>query len=344
MKLTDFDYHLPPDRIAQSPLQQRDASRLLVVDRDTFAFHHIQFSQIGEYLPSNTVLVLNDTKVIPARLIGHKIGTGGKIELLLIREKEQDTWEVLAKPRRSLRIGTQVAFGNSKLIAEVLAKPDDGHCIVRFDYDPNDAFLSILADVGMMPLPPYIRRPPNAEDKVRYQSVYAASEGAIAAPTAGLHFTQELLAELKSNGIEIATLTLHVGPGTFQPVKVENIQTHKMHAEYIHLTEAEANRICTARDAGAKIVAIGTTVVRSLETAGVTGTVCPYSGYSELFIYPGHQFNVVDALVTNFHLPKSTLLMLVSAFAGRDLIQKAYQEALQHNYRFYSYGDAMLIL
>lgn len=344
MKLTDFDYHLPPDRIAQSPLQQRDASRLLVVDRDTCAFHHIQFSQIGEYLPSNTVLVLNDTKVIPARLIGHKIGTGGKIELLLIREKEPDTWEVLAKPRRSLRIGTQVAFGNSKLIAEVLAKPDNGYCLVRFDYDPNDAFLSILTDVGMMPLPPYIRRPPNAEDKVRYQSVYAASEGAIAAPTAGLHFTEELLAKLKSNGIEIATLTLHVGPGTFQPVKVENIQTHKMHAEYIHLTEAEADRIRTARDAGAKIVAIGTTVVRSLETAGVTGTVCPYSGYSELFIYPGHQFNVVDALVTNFHLPKSTLLMLVSAFAGRDLIQKAYQEALQHNYRFYSYGDAMLIL
>ncbi len=344
MKLTDFDYHLPPERIAQSPLQQRDASRLLVIDRGSGAFHHTQFSQIREYLPSKTVLVLNDTKVIPARLIGHKIGTGGKIELLLIREKEPDTWEVLAKPRRSLRIGTRVAFGNSKLIAEVLAKPDDGHCIVRFDYDPNDAFLSILTDVGMMPLPPYIRRPPNAEDKVRYQSVYAASEGAIAAPTAGLHFTQELLAELKSNGIEIATLTLHVGPGTFQPVKVENIQTHKMHAEYIHLTEAEAKRIRTARDAGAKIVAIGTTVVRSLETAGATGTVCPYSGYSELFIYPGHQFNVVDALVTNFHLPKSTLLMLVSAFAGRDLIRKAYQEALQHNYRFYSYGDAMLIL
>ena len=344
MKLTDFDYHLPADRIAQSPLQQRDASRLLVIDRGTGAFHHTQFSQIGEHLPSNTLLVLNDTKVIPARLIGNKIGTGGKIELLLIREKEPDTWDVLAKPRRSLRIGTQVAFGNGKLIAEVLAKPDDGLCIVRFNYDHNDAFLSILAEIGMMPLPPYIRRSPNAEDKKRYQSVYAASEGAIAAPTAGLHFTEELLAELKSNGIEIATLTLHVGPGTFQPVKVENIQTHKMHAEYIHLTETEANRIRTAHDAGAKIVAIGTTVVRSLETAGATGIVCPYSGYSELFIYPGHQFNVVDALVTNFHLPKSTLLMLVSAFAGRDLIQKAYQEALQHNYRFYSYGDAMLIL
>ena len=344
MKLTDFDYHLPADRIAQSPLQQRDASRLLVVNRTTGAFHHTVFSQIGEYLPNNALLVLNDTKVIPARLIGNKVGTGGKIELLLIREKEPDTWEVLAKPRRSLQIGTQVGFGNSVLKAEVLAKPDDGSCIVRFDYDANDGFSAILAKIGMMPLPPYIRRPPNAEDKVRYQSVYATAEGAIAAPTAGLHFTQELLEELKNTGIETATLTLHVGPGTFQPVKVENIQTHKMHAEYIHLTEAEANRIRSAREAGSKIVAIGTTVVRSLETAGMTGTVRPYSGYSDLFIYPGHQFNVVDALVTNFHLPKSTLLMLVSAFAQQDLIQKAYQEALQHNYRFYSYGDAMLIL
>lgn len=342
MRLTDFDYHLPADRIAQSPLQQRDASRLLVVERDTGVFHHTQFSQIGKYLPDDALLVLNDTKVIPARLMGNKSGTGGKIELLLIREKEPDTWEVLAKPRRSLQIGTQVVFGNGALTAEVLAKPDAGHCIVRFDY--TGEFSNILTDVGMMPLPPYIRRPPNAEDKVRYQSVYAATEGAIAAPTAGLHFTPELLEELKNSGIETAMLTLHVGPGTFQPVKVENIVAHKMHAEYIHLAETEANRIRIAREAGRKIVAIGTTVVRSLETAGTTGTVQPYNGYSELFIYPGHRFNAINALVTNFHLPKSTLLMLVSAFAGKDLIQQAYQEALQHNYRFYSYGDAMLIL
>ncbi|MCY3551022.1 MAG: tRNA preQ1(34) S-adenosylmethionine ribosyltransferase-isomerase QueA [Candidatus Poribacteria bacterium] len=342
MKLTDFDYDLPPDRIAQSPLQQRDASRLLVVDRDTCDFHHTQFSQIAEYLPDNALLVLNDTKVIPARLIGNKSRTGGKIELLLIREKEADIWEVLAKPRRNLQIGTQIVFRNGVLTAEVLAKPESGYCIVRFNY--SGTFSTILADVGNMPLPPYIRRPPNAEDKVRYQSVYATTEGAIAAPTAGLHFTQELLEELKDNGVETATLTLHVGPGTFQPVKVEDIQNHKMHAEYIHLTETEANRIRRAREGSTKIVAIGTTVVRSLETAGATGTVHPYSGDSELFIYPGYQFNVVDALVTNFHLPKSTLLMLVSAFAGRDLIQKAYQEALQHNYRFYSYGDAMLII
>ena len=342
MKLTDFDYHLPADRIAQSPLQRRDASRLLVVERDTGAFHHTQFSRIGKYLPDDALLVLNDTKVIPARLMGNKSGTGGKIELLLIREKEPDTWEILAKPRRSLHIGTHVVFGNGALTAAVLEKPDDGHCIVRFDYIGE--FSDILTDVGMMPLPPYIRRPPNAEDKVRYQSVYAATEGAIAAPTAGLHFTPELLEALKNSGIETAMLTLHVGPGTFQPVKVENIVAHKMHAEYIHLAETEANRIRIAREAGRKIVAIGTTVVRSLETAGTTGTVQPYSGDSELFIYPGHRFNAVDALVTNFHLPKSTLLMLVSAFAGKDLIQQAYQAALQHNYRFYSYGDAMLIL
>ena len=342
MKLTDFDYDLPPDRIAQSPLQQRDASRLLVVDRDTCDFHHTQFSQIAEYLPNNALLVLNDTKVIPARLIGNKSRTGGKIELLLIREKEADIWEVLAKPRRNLQIGTQIVFRNGVLTAEVLAKPESGYCIVRFNY--SGTFSTILADVGNMPLPPYIRRPPNAEDKVRYQSVYATTEGAIAAPTAGLHFTQELLEELKDNAVETATLTLHVGPGTFQPVKEEDIRTHKMHAEYIHLTETEANRIRRARDGSTKIVAIGTTVVRALETAGATGTVHPYSGDSELFIYPGYQFNVVDALVTNFHLPKSTLLMLVSAFAEQDLIQKAYQEALQHNYRFYSYGDAMLII
>ena len=342
MKLSDFDYHLPPDRIAQSPLQKRDASRLLVVNRGTGDFCHTQFSQIGEYLPDAALLVLNDTQVIPARLIGKKSRTGGKIELLLIQNKEPDTWEVLAKPRRSLQIGTQVVFGNSILTAEVLAKPDDGHCIVRFDY--NGEFSAILADVGLMPLPPYIRRPPNAADKVRYQSVYAATEGAIAAPTAGLHFTKELLEELKSNGIETAMLTLHVGPGTFQPVKVENIETHKMHAEYIHLAETEAKRIRAAQERGRKVVAIGTTVVRSLETAGAVGTVHSYSGYSELFIYPGYQFKAVDALVTNFHLPKSTLLMLVSAFAGKDLIQQAYQEALEHNYRFYSYGDAMLIL
>ena len=342
MKLSDFDYDLPPDRIAQTPLQRRDASRLMVIDRQTGEFHHTQFSQIGEFLPDKSLLVLNDTKVIPARLIGNKSETGGKIELLLVDEKEHDTWEVLTKPRRSLSIGTQLVFGNGVLEAEVLEKPENGNCIVRFSYE--GAFFEILAGIGLVPLPPYIRRLPNEEDKVRYQSVYAATEGAIAAPTAGLHFTPELLEELRSNGIETVMLTLHVGIGTFQPVKVENVKTHKMHAEYIHLAETEANQIQQAREADSKIVAIGTTVVRALETVGVTDTVTPYNGYSELFIYPGYQFKIVDVLLTNFHLPKSTLLMLVSAFADSVLIQKAYQEALEYNYRFYSYGDAMLIL
>ena len=342
MKLADFDYDLPLDRIAQGPLKHRDASRLMIINRSTGELNHTQFSQIAEFLPDKSLLVLNDTKVIPARVIGNKSETGGKIELLLVKEIETDTWEVLAKPRRSLKMGTQLIFGDDVLKAEVMEKPDNGNCIVRFVYE--GAFFEVLAKIGMMPLPPYIRRSPNEEDKVRYQSVYASTEGAIAAPTAGLHFTPELLKELRGNGIQTAMLTLHVGIGTFQPVKVENVQTHKMHAEYIHLAETEANRIQHAREAGSKIVAIGTTVVRALETAGATGTVTPYNGYSELFIYPGYQFKIVDVLLTNFHLPKSTLLMLVSAFADSVLIQKAYEEALLHEYRFYSYGDAMLIL
>ncbi len=342
MKLTDFDYVLPPERIAQTPLQHRDASRLLIVNRDTGACHHTRFSQIREHLPNEALLVLNDTKVIPARLNGKKRGTGGKVELLLIREKKRRLWEVLAKPRRILNIGTQILFSNDTLTAEVVEKPPDGRCIVRLDYEGD--LSAILAEIGSMPLPPYIRRPPTAEDARRYQSVYAAAEGAIAAPTAGLHFTPELLTALKNSGIAIETLTLHVGPGTFQPVTAENIQAHKMHAEYIHLTETTATRIQNAREAGRKIVAIGTTVVRALETASSDGTVQPYIGDSELFIYPGYRFNAVDMLVTNFHLPKSTLLMLVSALAGKALIRHAYREALQHNYRFYSYGDAMLIL
>ncbi len=342
MKLTDFNYELPQERIAQEPLQDRDASKLMVIDRGTREIHHTTFSEIGEYLPKPSLLVLNNTKVIPARLIGRKSKTGGKIELLLIQEKEKDTWEVLAKPRKSLQVGTQMEFGDGVLNAEVLAKPEDGNCTVQFTYD--GIFTTILSAVGIMPLPPYIRRSPNDEDKVRYQSVYAEKEGAIAAPTAGLHFTPELLGELKDDGFDVALLTLHVGIGTFQPVKVANIQNHKMHAEYILLGEKEATQISKARQTGTRIVSIGTTVVRALETAGKDGIVKPFCGYSDLFIYPGYHFNVVDALVTNFHLPKSTLLMLVSAFADIELIQDAYYEALIHDYRFFSYGDAMLIL
>ena len=409
MKLADFDYHLPADSIAQFPLQRRDGSRLMVIDRTSRTFHHIRFSQIGEFLPDSAMLVLNDTKVMPARLIGKKLKTGGKIEFLLVREKVIDArletaptrqreaidarfetaptgqreaidarfetaptengelkiapteearvatarlavggvcnnaiWEVLAKPQRSLKVGTRVSFGDGELIAEVVEVQTDGRSRVCFCYAGD--FADVLARVGQVPLPPYIKRAPTAEDVNRYQCVYAEAEGAIAAPTAGLHFTQELLEKLRNDGIDTATLTLHVGIGTFQPVKVEEIASHRMHAESIHLSAAVAARLSDAREAGRKIVAVGTTVVRALETAGRNGTVTPYRGESELFIYPGHQFNVVDALITNFHLPKSTLLMLVSAFADVELIRAAYQEALRQNYRFYSYGDAMLIL
>ena len=342
MKLSDFNYDLPPDRIAQTPLERRDESRLLVVNRENCEFIHTTFKRIGDFLPSNSLLVLNDTKVISARLIGNKYVTGGKIEILLIQEVEKNTWEVLAKPRRSLKVGTELVFGDGLLLGTVLDLLDNGHCLVDFSY--NGDFFTLLSEIGLIPLPPYIRRKANDEDKVRYQSVYASSEGAIAAPTAGLHFTKDLLNTLKSHGIDTAKLTLHVGIGTFQPVKVENVKTHKMHAEYINLSSIEAQRIQSAHDNGKKIIAIGTTVVRALESASQSGTVNQFDGYSELFIYPGYNFKVVDVLLTNFHLPKSTLLMLVSAFAETNLIQKAYEEALRHQYRFYSYGDAMLII
>ncbi|MYB66318.1 tRNA preQ1(34) S-adenosylmethionine ribosyltransferase-isomerase QueA [Candidatus Poribacteria bacterium] len=341
MKLSNFDYELPPDRIAQVPLKQRDESKLMVVNRHSGELQHTQFARIKNYLPESALLVLNDTKVIPARLIGNKRGTGGKIELLLIQETEKDVWEVLAKPMRSLKVGTQLVFEEDVLSGEVIEKTKNGKCLIAFSYIGE--FYNLLSEIGLMPLPPYIRRTPDEDDKLRYQSVYASQEGAIAAPTAGLHFTQELLEKLNRKGIQNTKLTLHVGIGTFQPVKVDNIKTHKMHAEYINLKETVAQRINDAKRTGSEIIAIGTTVVRALETAGVSGTVEQFNGQSELFIYPGFQFKIVDALITNFHLPKSTLLMLVSAFADTQLIKKAYQEALQHNYRFYSYGDAMLI-
>ena len=342
MNLTDFDYELPYERIAQRPLPKRDASKLMVIDRSTGKFQHTIFSKIGDYFKEPTLFVLNNTKVIPARLIGNKKNTGGRIELLLIAEKEKNAWEVLAKPKRSLKIGTQIEFGNNALLGEVIEKPEDGNCLIHFTYE--GLFSEVLADVGITPLPPYIRRQPNDEDKGRYQSVYASQEGAIAAPTAGLHFTTELMEKLKHQGIDFAWLTLHVGIGTFQPVKVDKIESHKMHAEFIDISESEANKIRKTKESGTKIVAVGTTVVRSLETAATEGTIKPYTGHSELFIYPGYQFKIVDALITNFHLPKSTLLMLVSAFADTTLIKKAYAEALAQDYRFYSYGDAMLIL
>ena len=342
MKLTDYDYDLPEALIAQQPCPQRDASRLMVVDRQTRKIHHTQFSQIGEFLPTRSLLVINDTKVIPARLIGRKLPTGGKIELLLTRQKGANTWEALVKPGRRVTHGTRLTFGEGVLTGKVLAKSSLGLYTVRFKY--NGDFEEILAQVGRVPLPPYIKREPNRTDKEEYQCVYAKEAGAIAAPTAGLHFTLELLDKLKRDGIHCATLTLHVGLGTFQPVKVEDVETHKMHSEYFEFSQASANRINAARREERKIVAVGTTSVRALETVASDCSVNSYRGYTDIFIYPGYQFKVVDALVTNFHLPKSTLLMLVSAFAGHEFIFEAYQEAIAQKYRFYSYGDAMLIL
>lgn len=342
MKLTDYDYDLPEALIAQQPCPQRDASRLMVLDRDTRKIHHTQFSQIGEFLSTRSLLVINNTKVIPARLIGRKLPTGGKIELLLTRQKGANTWEALVKPGRRVTHGTRIVFEDGVLIAKILAKSSLGLYTVRFKYDGD--FDEILAQVGKVPLPPYIKRDPNRTDKEEYQCVYAKEAGAIAAPTAGLHFTLDLMDTLKRDGIHQAPLTLHVGLGTFQPVKTENIEMHKMHSEYFELSQTSANRINAAKEEGRKIVAIGTTSVRALETVASGYSVSPYQGYTDIFIYPGYQFRVVDALVTNFHLPKSTLLMLVSAFAGHDLILEAYQEAIARKYRFYSYGDAMLIL
>ena len=342
MKLTDYDYDLPEALIAQKPCSQRDASRLMVVDRQKRKIHHTQFSQIGEFLPTRSLLVINETKVIPARLIGRKLPTGGKIELLLTRQKGENTWEALVKPGRRVTHGTRITFGEGALTGKVLAKSSLGLYTVRFKY--NGDFEEILAQVGRVPLPPYIKREPSRTDKEEYQCVYAKEAGAIAAPTAGLHFTLALLDKLKRDGIHRVTLTLHVGLGTFQPVKVENIEMHKMHSEYFELSQASASQINTAKGEGRKIVAVGTTSVRTLETVASDCSVDSYQGYTDIFIYPGYQFKVVDALVTNFHLPKSTLLMLVSAFAGREFIFEAYQEAIAQKYRFYSYGDAMLIL
>ncbi len=342
MKLTDYDYDLPEALIAQHPCPQRDASRLMILDRGTRKIHHTQFSQIAEFLPTRSLLVINNTKVIPARLIGRKIPTGGKIELLLTRQKGANTWEALVKPGRRVTHGTRIVFEDGALTAKILAKSSLGLYTVRFKYDGN--FDEILAQVGNVPLPPYIKRDPNRTDKEEYQCVYAKEAGAVAAPTAGLHFTLGLMDKLKRNGIPQVPLTLHVGLGTFQPVKTENIEMHKMHSEYFELSQTSANRINVAKEEGRKIVAIGTTSVRALETVASGCSVSPYQGYTDIFIYPGYQFKVVDTLVTNFHLPKSTLLMLVSAFAGHDFILEAYQEAIAQKYRFYSYGDAMLIL
>ena len=342
MKLGDYDYDLPDSLIAQFPLRQRDQSRLMVIDRQKREVRHAQFSQINAFLPPGALLVVNDTKVIPARLIGRKVPTGAKIEVLLLRQKRLNVWEALVKPGRRVERGTRVVFGDGTLTGRILGRSKDGLYTVRFRCDGD--FQEILGRVGRVPLPPYIKREPTATDGEQYQCVYAAKAGAVAAPTAGLHFTSALLDQFREGGGVTAEVTLHVGLGTFQPVKVEDIETHQMHAEYFEISEAAADKVNAAKQRGQKVVAVGTTSVRVLEAVASARGVRPASGYTDIFIFPGYQFGLVDALITNFHLPRSTLLMLVSAFAGRRLIRRAYQEAIAQKYRFYSYGDAMLIL
>jgi S-adenosylmethionine:tRNA ribosyltransferase-isomerase len=345
MKTDDFDYHLPPELIAQRPAEARDQSRLLVVDRFAGAIEHKRFVDLPEFLTSGDVLVLNDTRVIKCRLFGNEIQRGGQVELLLVSELEDGTWETLAKPGRRAKPGKRILLGEGIAQAEFLVDTKDGGRRVKIESDRS--VWDLMRDLGHVPLPPYIKRDDEAEDVDRYQTVYAKNDGAVAAPTAGLHFTDELLGSLKESGVETAYVTLHVGPGTFKPVKSGDPSEHKMDAEWYRLEADQAAKINEARLAG-RAVCVGTTVCRTMETVArpekdrwITE---PGEGWTDKFIFPPYEFRIVDALVTNFHLPKTTLLMLVSALAGRELILKAYEEAVAERYRFYSYGDAMLIL
>jgi len=341
LKTKDFDYTLPEHLIAQHPADRRDLSRLLVYDRQSGTVAHRHFRDVVGYIRPDDCLVLNDTRVIPARLLGKREDTGGAMEFLLLKDHGNDVWETLVKPGRRAQIGTRFTFGDGVLTAEVLSKTDGGGRLVRFFYE--GVFAEVLDRVGLMPLPPYIHE--KLEDPERYQTVYARYRGSAAAPTAGLHFTEELLDTIREQGTAIAKLTLHVGLGTFRPVKEERIEDHPMHAEAYTVTEEAADTINTARLRGGRIIAVGTTAVRTLETvADENGTVHPGEGQTDIFIYPGYRFRAVDCLITNFHLPQSTLLMLVSAFAGREQILAVYREAVAREYRFFSFGDAMLIL
>ena len=341
MKVSDFDFALPPELIAQTPLATRSDSRLLVMNRKTGAITHRGFRDIGEYLHEGDCLVINDTKVIPARLIGEKEGTGAKVEVLLLRRRQGDVWETLVHPGKKMRTGAKVSFGGGLLRAEVLDIVQEGNRLIRFSYE--GIFEEILDQLGQMPLPPYITE--KLEDKTRYQTVYAKHDGSAAAPTAGLHFTEELLAQLESKGVVVAHVTLHVGLGTFRPVKVENVTDHHMHSEFYCVEEQEANKIREAKRSGNRVIAVGTTSCRTLESVGAMyGEVRAASGFTDIFIYPGYRFQVIDGLITNFHLPQSTLLMLVSAFSSRELILHAYEEAIRERYRFFSFGDAMLLI
>lgn len=340
MKTSDFYFDLPQELIAQDPLEDRSSSRLLVLNKDTGAIEHHIFKEITDYLNPGDCLVINDTKVIPARLYGNKIGTDAKIELLLLKRKENDIWETLVKPGKKAKPGSKISFGGGLLTGEVLDVVEEGNRLIRFTY--NGIFEEILDVLGQMPLPPYITH--QLKDKNRYQTVYAKHDGSAAAPTAGLHFTPELLAILKEKGVKIAHVTLHVGLGTFRPVKVEDVTQHHMHSEFYSIEESQAKLINDTKAAGGRIISVGTTSCRTLESASSeNGIVKAGSGWTDIFIYPGYRFKVLDCLITNFHLPESTLLMLVSALAGKEHILNAYETAVQERYRFFSFGDAMLI-
>ena len=341
MKRQDFYYDLPQELIAQDPLEDRSSSRLLVLDKKTGETQHHTFREIVNYLNPGDCLVINDTKVIPARLIGAKEETGAKIEVLLLKRKQNDVWETLVKPGRKAKPGTRISFGDGLLKGEVIDVVDEGNRLIRFEYD--GIFEEILDQLGQMPLPPYITH--QLKDKDRYNTVYAAHEGSAAAPTAGLHFTPELLEEIGRKGVDIARVTLHVGLGTFRPVKVDDVENHHMHSEFYMIDEEAAEKINGAKARGGRVICVGTTSCRTIESAAdENGRLKACSGWTEIFIYPGYTFKVLDSLITNFHLPESTLIMLVSALAGREHVLAAYEEAVRERYRFFSFGDAMLII
>lgn len=340
MKTEDFDYYLPESLIAQTPLLKRDNSKLMVLDRKTGQINHDIFHNIINYLQDGDVLVLNDTKVMPARIIGEKVDTSAIIELLLLKNITKDNWQCLVKPAKRVKIGTIISFGNGKLKAKCIRLGEDG--IREFTFIYEGIFYEILDELGSMPLPPYIKE--KLLDKNRYQTVYAKNIGSSAAPTAGLHFTNELLTKIKSKGIKVCYITLHVGLGTFRPVNVEDVTTHKMHSEFYSMSKETARILNETKKEKRRIIAVGTTSTRTLETIMTKyGTFKEVSGWTDIFIYPGYKFKAIDAQITNFHLPKSTLIMLVSAFASKEIILKAYEEAVKNKYRFFSFGDSMLI-
>ena len=340
MKTSDFYFNLPEELIAQVPIKDRTSSKLMVLDKETGEIEHKVFKDVIDYLNPGDCLVLNNTRVIPARLIGEKLETGGKIEFLLLKRTEDDTWQALVKPGKRAKIGTKFSFGNGKLIGEVVGLAEEGSRIIKFYYD--GIFEEVLDELGNMPLPPYITE--RLEDRERYQTVYSKHNGSAAAPTAGLHFTNDLLQRIKEKGVDIAFVTLHVGLGTFRPVKVEDVLNHEMHSEYYMVDKESADKINNAKKSGKNVICVGTTSCRTIESASdEDGFVRESSGFTNIFIYPGYKFKVVDKLITNFHLPESTLIMLVSALSTKDNVLNAYDVAVQDRYRFFSFGDAMIL-